>query len=456
MPALYNLYIEGLLPTSFVIIGYGRSKMTDEEFRQSMREATSLFSRTGLEVSQWDEFQRRLFYEAGEYKGETAMNGLAAKLKRLRSDFGTFGRRLFYCATPPAAFPQIATGLGSAGLTRESRIIVEKPFGSDLQSAIDLNRTVHKYFDEKQIYRIDHYLGKETVQNILVVRFANGMFEPIWNRRYVSAVLLEVAESVGIEGRAGFYEEAGAIKDIVQNHMMQLLATLGMEPPASFNAESIRDEKVKLLRSICPIEPDGVVRGRYARGVIDGKEVPGYLEEEDVAPDSHTETFVAMKTEIQNWRWAGVPIFMRTGKRLHRRATTITMFFQDAPYMLFQESGLDRPQPNHLTIRVQPDEGITITFDAKMPGPEMRVKPVNMHFDYAESFMAKPAEAYERLLHDAMLGDATLFTRADEIERCWEIVEPILKRTPPVDYPAGSWGPREAHDLVAPWRWHLG
>ncbi|MGH2811058.1 MAG: glucose-6-phosphate dehydrogenase, partial [Actinomycetota bacterium] len=271
-----------------------------------------------------------------------------------------------------------------------------------------------------------------------------------------SAVLLEVAESVGIEGRAGFYEEAGAIKDIVQNHMMQLLATLGMEPPASFNAESIRDEKVKLLRSICPIEPGNMVRGRYTRGVIGGKEVPGYLEEEDVAADSHTETFVAMKTEIQNWRWAGVPIFMRTGKRLHRRSTTITVFFQDAPYMLFQESGLDRPQPNHLTIRVQPDEGITITFDAKMPGPDMRVKPVNMHFDYAESFMAKPAEAYERLLHDAMLGDATLFTRADEIERCWEIVEPILKRTPPVDYPAGSWGPKEAHDLVTPWRWHLG
>ncbi|HVF11697.1 MAG TPA: glucose-6-phosphate dehydrogenase, partial [Actinomycetota bacterium] len=357
--------------------------------------------------------------------------------------------------TPPSAFELIAQRIAEQELSPRSRIVVEKPFGRDVESARSLNEALHRVFDENQIFRIDHYLGKETVQNILVLRFSNGMFEPIWNRRYVSSVQVDVAESVGIEGRGKFYEEAGVIRDIVQNHMMQLVATLMMEPPASFDAESIRDEKVKLLRAVPRLKPENVVRGQYVSGMVDGKGVVGYRQETDVASDSFTESFVAIRAEIENWRWAGVPIFLRTGKRLPLRATTITVVFKDAPHMLFEESGLAAPSPNHLTIRVQPDEGITLTFDAKVPGPEMEIAPVDMSFDYDTSFMTEPAEAYERLIHDAMEGDATLFTRADEIERAWEIVEPLLDKTRPEFYEAGSWGPRESEQLVAPGIWHL-
>jgi glucose-6-phosphate 1-dehydrogenase len=334
---------------------------------------------------------------------------------------------------------------------------MEKPFGHDAASARELNRILHGVFDEQQIYRIDHYLGKETVQNILVLRFANGFFEPIWNRRYVRQVQINVAEEIGIEGRGRFYEEAGAMRDIVQNHIMQLLALVTMEPPARFDAESIRDEKVKLLRSVPPVrrrERD-VVRGQYVAGVVRGVLVPGYREEHDVTPDSSTETFVAMRLRVENWRWAGVPIVVRTGKRLQRTATEVMIAFAAAPHLLFEESGLERPGPNDLCIRIQPNEGISLSFDAKVPGPEMQVGKVQMDFEYQKSFMTEPAEAYERLLHDVMVEDHTLFMRADEIERAWEIVEPVLERLPPHPYFAGSWGPERAKDLVAPYEWHL-
>jgi len=459
MPALYNLFCENLLPEKFGVVGYARSKISDEEFRQRMQAAIAIHSRTGLKKSAWKEFEKHLCYLAGSYSDESAFEDLAVRLKEVDNEFGTEGRRIFYCATPPSVVPGIAAGLGSAHLNTEARIVAEKPFGHNLPSAIELNNSLHDSFHERQIFRIDHYLGKETVQNILVFRFANGMFEPIWNRHYVASVQIEVAESVGIEGRGSFYEEAGAVRDIVQNHMMQLLATLMMEPPASFDAEAIRNEKVKLLRAVRQFEPKNSIKGQYTEGEVAGHQVPGYRQEEGVSKGSNTETFVAVRASIENWRWAGVPVFLRTGKRMPVRATTVTVFFHKAPFMMFQDSGVDLPEnrreANHLTIRIQPDEGITITFDAKVPGPAMRVAPVNMHFDYEDSFMAKPAEAYERLIHDAMLGDPTLFTRADEIERSWEVVDKILDKTPPLQYPAGKWGPAAAQGLVSPGRWHL-
>jgi len=460
MPALYNLYCQNLLPERFAVVGYGRSELNDDQFRQKIQESIAVHSRTGLDKAAWQQFERHLCYVSGSYSDDSAMRNLALRLKEIDNEFNTEGRRLYYCATPPSAFPAIARSLGAAGLGDESRIVVEKPFGNDLKSAIELNGILHEVFRERQIFRIDHYLGKETVQNILVFRFANGMFEPIWNRHYVSSVQIEVAESVGIEGRGSFYEEAGATRDIVQNHMIQLLATLAMEPPASFEAEAIRNEKVKVLRSLHPFDPRNMVKGQYTAGEIDGRPVRGYQEEQDVLTGSTTETFVALRAEIENWRWAGVPFFLRTGKRLPKRATAVTVYFQDAPFMMFQESGIDRPEdrpvPNHLTLRIQPDEGITLTFDAKIPGPDMKVAPVNMDFDYDESFTSRPAEAYERLLHDAMMGDATLFTRADEIERAWEIVDAILPKARPMPYWSGTWGPAAADGLVSPAKWHLG
>jgi glucose-6-phosphate 1-dehydrogenase len=420
-----------------------------------MKQAVAEHSRMGVQERRWSDFQRHLSYIQGDYSDGASFKELGAHLSEVDSELGTQGRRLFYCATPPSAFPAIATMIGEAGLAEGSRIVVEKPFGHDLSSAIDLNATLHSVFDEHQILRIDHYLGKETVQNILVFRFSNGMFEPIWNRGYVSSVQIDVAETVGIGRRGSFYEEAGAVRDIVQNHMMQLLSILTLEPPPAFDAEAIRNEKVKLLRSVRPIDPTMLVRGQYTAGVVEGEAVPGYQEEEEVSEGSQTETFAAMRVDIENWRWAGVPIYLRTGKRMPRRATCITMMFHGAPHLLFESSGLERPEPNHLCIRVQPDEGITITFGAKVPGPDMRVAPVDMDFDYHESFMSQPAEAYERLIHDAMLGDATLFTRADEIERSWEIVDGILGKSDPEPYQAGTWGPPAANELIRPGRWHL-
>ena len=455
MPALYNLFLQELLPSDMAIVGYARSDLDDSTFRARMRQEVAEHSRTGVDEGAWSRFSSALFFVKGGYDEPGAMDGLADRLVSLEDELGLSGERLFYCATPPSAFEQIPLRLAEAGLANRSRIVIEKPFGSDLASACRLNEVLHQAFPESQVFRIDHYLGKETVQNLLVFRFSNGMFEPIWNRRYVSMVQIDVAESDGIETRAKFYEEAGAIRDIVQNHMMQLLATLMMEPPAKFDAESIRDEKVKLLRSVPPIAPSDVARGQYVTGSVSSQTVAGYRQETGVPADSITETFAAIKVNIENWRWAGVPVFLRTGKRLPRRETTINVVFHDAPHMLFEESGIATPEPNHLAIRIQPNEGITLTFDAKVPGPEMKVTPVEMSFDYEESFMTQPAEAYERLLHDALDGDATLFTRADEIERCWQIVEPILVREPPEFYEAGSWGPPGSDRLLNGARWHL-
>ena len=457
MPALYNLFVESLLPEDFAVVGYSRTEMSTHEFREHQAANVAKYSRTGLDPGAWEHFAQHIDYIAGGFEPEGAMHHLAQRLEEIDAAIHGGGRRMFYCAVPPSLFPKIATRLGEEGLNRDSRIVMEKPFGFDLASAKELNRRLHEVFDENQIYRIDHYLGKETVQNVLVLRFANGMFEPIWNRRYVKQVQIDVAEELGIEGRGRFYEEAGAMRDIVQNHIMQLLAFVTMEPPARFDAESIRDEKVKLLRSVPPVrrrERD-LVRGQYVAGVVRGVLVPGYREEIDVAPESITETFVAIRMRVENWRWAGVPIIVRTGKRLARSATQITISFAAAPHLLFEESGLDLPGPNNLIIRVQPNEGISLSFDAKVPGPEMRLGQVQMDFEYEKSFMTKPAEAYERLLHDVMVEDHTLFMRADEIERAWEIVEPVLERLPPDPYFAGSWGPERAKELVAPYQWHL-
>lgn len=455
MPALYNLFAQNLMPERFAVIGYARSPMEEADFRSAMHDAVKQHSRSGIDAKTWRDFASRLHYVSGEYSDEGGIDELLPILKSSETEIGIADQRLFYCATPPSTFPDIAGGLGSLDLTKNSRIIVEKPFGHDLESARELNRVLHEHFDESQIFRIDHYLGKETVQNIMVFRFSNGMFEPIWNRRYVSSVQIDVAEELGIEARGAFYEEAGAVRDIVQNHLMQLLAILTMEPPVSFDAESIRDEKVKLLKAVPPIDPACVIRGQYTAGEIGGKKVVAYRKEKDVSPKSSTETFVAAKLFVENWRWSNVPFYFRTGKRLPKRATTITVIFHDAPKALFADSGIGRPEPNHLTIRIQPNEGITLTFDAKVPGPEMRVAPVDMHFDYDESFMTEPAEAYERLLHDCMHGDATLFTRSDEIERSWEIVGPILPHTSPEPYHAGTWGPTSADAMVAPDGWNL-
>ena len=455
MPALYNLFAQELLPEQFAVIAYSRTPLSDEEFRSSSKENVREHSRTGLDERIWEWFEPRLHYVSGEFDSEGAMHHLVERLDTCDELFGTEGRRVFYCATPPQAFVQIVQRLGEEKLHRDARIVIEKPFGEDLKSAKELNHTLHEVFDESQIYRIDHYLGKETVQNILVFRFSNGMFEPIWNRRFVRSVELNVAEDIGIEGRGKFYESAGAVRDIVQNHLLQLLTVLAMEPPSSFNAESIRDEKMKVLNAMPVFEVGNVVRGQYTAGEVGGEQVPGYREEENVAPDSITETFTAMKGSVENWRWAGVPFFLRTGKRLARRSTEVTVTFHDAPHMLFEEAGVSVPDANKITIRIQPDEGISLTFDAKVPGPDMQVTPVTMDFDYEESFMTAPAEAYERLLHDIMDGDRTLFPRGDEAERAWQLLDPVLDKTPPQEYRAGTWGPKKADELIAPWKWSL-
>jgi glucose-6-phosphate 1-dehydrogenase len=363
-----------------------------------------------------------------------------AKLDELR---GTEGRRLYYCATPPSAFPLIVSRLGECGPQGGARIVFEKPFGRDLASARELNAAIHRVFAEPQVFRIDHYLGKETVQNILLFRFANSLFERVWNRDAIDHVQITVAESIGVEGRGAFYEEAGALRDIVQNHMLQVLSFLAMEPPRSFEAEAIRDEKVKLLRALRALESSDIVRGQYAAGSVEGQPVPGYREEEEVAPASTVETFLAIRAHIENWRWAGVPFYLRTGKRLPRRTTEVTIAFCDAPSYLFEGLGLPVPPPHHLTLRIQPDEGISFAFQAKEPGPRLAPRTVGMDFAYDSSFEAAPAEAYERLIHDPASGDHTLFPREDGVERAWEIVAPVLDAPPAVElYEAGSLGAR--------------
>jgi len=467
LPALYNLALRRLLPNGFTVVGYARREKNHELFRQEMHEAVAQFSRTTpLQEAVWKSFAEGLFYQQGNFDDPAGYRKLKEMLEQAERERGTGGNRLFYLATPPAFFPEIISQLGGAGLVQAapeserrpwSRIIIEKPFGHDLASAQELNRQVLQVFHEDQVYRIDHYLGKETVQNLLVFRFANGIFEPVWNRRYVDHVQITVAESLGVEGRGDYYETAGVIRDIIQNHMLQLLSLTAMEPPVTAEANAIRDEKVKVLRAIRPIRPDEVglytVRGQYGPGVVAGERVPGYREEPDVAPDSVTETYAALKLYIDSWRWAGVPFYLRSGKRLPKRVTEIAIQFKGVPLMLFANGAGSDIEPNVLGLNIQPDEGIALRFGAKVPGPAMRIRPVAMDFRYGAAFSDAAPDAYERLLLDCMLGDSTLFTRRDEVEAAWQFITPIIegwKASQPrfPNYAAGTWGPEESQRFM--------
>ena len=463
IPALYNLARQRLLPEGFSVAGVARREMSDLEFRRKMREAVEQFSGSGpIDAAVWETFARGLHYFSGDFQDPGTWTRLAASLSELDRERGTGGNRIFHLATPPSSYLDIVRGVAAAGLSRPpqgwARMVIEKPFGHDLASAIALNREVSGVFGEDQIYRIDHYLGKETVQNILVFRFSSGIFEPIWNRRYVDHVQITVAETLGVETRAAYYEESGALRDMLQSHMLQLLALTAMEPPVAFDAGAVRDEKAKVLRGIRPLTAEEVdrfaVRGQYAEGIAEGAAAPAYRDEPGVRPDSCTETYAAVRLMIENWRWADVPFYLRTGRRLPRRMTEIVLRFKQAPFPLFGRRAAGEVLPSLLTLRVQPDEGISLRFNAKQPGPAVSIKPVTMDFSYATSFGVKTAEAYERLLLDCMLGDATLFARSDTMEASWSLVDPILdawQARPPQGiplYPAGSWGPREAEELL--------
>jgi glucose-6-phosphate 1-dehydrogenase len=447
LPALYHLFMEGLLPASFGIVGYARTEQNDAQFRDMARESVERFGRTKPEPESWEEFSRHLSYVAGEFTDEGAMAHLREHLEELDRSAGTEGRRFFYCATPPQAFLDIVARLGEEGMNRDSKIVIEKPFGTDLESARRLNRIAHEVFDESQIFRIDHYLGKETVQNILVFRFGNALWEPLWNRRYIDHIQLSVCEDIGIEGRGRFYERTGAIRDMVQTHLFQVLTFLTMEPPAAFDPESLRDEKVKVFRAV-DVSPDTVVRGQYR----------GYRDEEGVAADSDVETFVALRAEIDSWRWAGVPFFLRTGKRLSRKVTQAVVVFRDVPHRLFEEAGVTQVvEPNRLALRIQPDEGVSLSFAVQRPGLGISVDEALLRFDYETRFADMPlVEAYEMLLFEAMHGDQTLFIRQESLERAWEVLAPVIEEPPPLhEYEPGSWGPEEADALISPRRWHL-
>ena len=467
LPALYNLALEQPLPPQFTVVGVARRPFSHEEFRQQALESINKFSRNRpVNQAVWETFSRGLYYHQSQFDDADGYKRLAELLQQLDHERSTGGNHVFYMATPPSFYPSIADHLNGAGLSKKgaatvspwTRIIVEKPFGHDLQSALALNAELDKSFSEEQIYRIDHYLGKETVQNIMVLRFANGIFEPIWNRRYIDNVQLTVAESIGVDSRGDYYEEAGAMRDMIQNHMMQLLTLVAMEPPANFDADAVRDEKVKVLRSIPPLQDNEIaadtVRAQYAPGLISGAPVPAYREEKGVDPRSRTETFVAIKLAIDNWRWAGVPFYLRHGKRLAKRTTEISITFKRPPYLLFRGTGADQMQPNVLSLRIQPNEGIALVFDAKVPGQEMQLRSVNMDFLYGSSFGVEPPEAYERLLLDCMLGDSTLFTRIDESEYSWRLVDNIEHAwtRQPIStiarYEPGTWGPKEADALI--------
>jgi glucose-6-phosphate 1-dehydrogenase len=447
-PALARLAERNQLPREFAVIGVARTMMSDDDFAARVPELAS----RGVAFS----------YVAGSFDDPDTFTRLAEVLGACDVRHGTLGNRLFYLATVPSAFARVAAGLGAAGLAEEPagtfrRLVIEKPFGRDLASAEDLDAHLHEFFHEHQIFRIDHYLAKETVQNILALRFANAIFEPLWNRRYVDHVELTVAESLGVQHRGTFYEQAGALRDIVQNHLLQVLALTAMEPPANFTANAVRDEKVKLLRSIRPLQPWDlprlVVRGQYVAATVDGEPLAGYRDEEGVARNSTTETFLALRLEIDNWRWAGVPFCVRTGKRLPRRVTEVAIRYKQVPFLPLPKSAVDSIEPNTTVLRIQPDEGIEVSFGAKVPGSPFRVRTVDLDFSYLEAFAEEPPDAYERVLFDALAGDATLFIRNDEVVQSWRVVQPVLEAfqhesLPLYFYPAGTWGPPEADALL--------
>jgi glucose-6-phosphate 1-dehydrogenase len=464
VPAIYNIAADGELPPAVSIIGFARRPKSDDEFRKDMEQGVRKFSRQTVRDELWNGFARSIFYHPSEFGDEEGYKQLAERLDQLDKEHGTRGNRLFYFACSPDQFEPILKNLKKAGLSKAregswARVIVEKPFGTDLKSAQHLNQIVLDAFSEDQIYRIDHFLGKETAQNILVLRFANAIFEPLWNTRYIDHVQITAAETLGVEGRAGYYEGAGALRDMVQNHLLQLLCLVAMEPPTDLGADSIRDEKVKVVRSLRHFAENDianfVVRGQYAAGAIGGKPVPAYREEKNVNPKSQTETFVALRLLIDNWRWADVPIYVRVGKRLPKSGTEISVHFKKAPSVLFNKESQAFDQ-NVLVIRIQPDEGISLRMQAKMPGTSFRIEPVKMDFHYGTSFGKASPEAYERLLLNAMSGDATLFARRDEVEQAWAFIDTIerawaVKENAPglFAHPAGSWGPDEADELLA-------
>ena len=446
LPAFYHLFLEGHMPEGFAIIGYARTEMTDDEFREMAHESISAYGTRSAEGEVWQSFSRHLMYVPGEFSDHGAMNHIVRHLEATDRRHGTQGNRFFYAATPPSAYPDIVHRIGEAGLAEGSKIVFEKPFGYDLDSAVELNRTIHEVFDESQVFRIDHYLGKETVQNILAFRFANGLFEPVWNRRYLDHVQITVAESIGIENRGAFYEQTGAVRDMVATHLIQLLTFLAMEPPVSFQPDRLRDETVKVLRGAKRIDPTRVVRGQY----------DGYRSEPGVGDDSTVETFAAMEVEIDSWRWSDVPFYLRTGKGLASKVSEVTLKYRKVPYNVFRGTDLDLPRRDHLTIRIQPNEGITIAVNAKKPGPGLELGRVTMDFDYEREFHTEILDAYELLLLEAMEGDHTLFLRQDGVERAWELLMPVLDHPGAVSpYDRGSWGPEEADKLIAPRRWHI-
>lgn len=461
-PALFDLASHQCLAPSFRLIGFARSPMTDDAFRESSSE---FLPKAGADAAAKDsfrsEFAQRLHYVTGQYDDPASYKNLATRLEELDREGQLGGNRLFYLSVPPEIYAPVIEQLGKAGLAKPrdekswTRIIIEKPFGRDAKSARELNRRARNVFEEAQIYRIDHYLGKETVQNVLAFRFSNGIFEPIWNRNHVEHVQITAAETLGVERRAAFYETAGALRDMVQSHVLQLTSLVSLEPPAAFEATAVRNEKIKVLQSIRPFTRDAiwrdVVRGQYGPGTIEGKQVPGYRQEPGVKPDSRTETFVALKLAVDNWRWHGVPFYLRTGKRLSRSFTEIAIQFRQAPHLVFQGEQL---HPNLLVLNIQPEEGISLSFGAKSPGAAMHIRPVTMDFSYRTTFGGKPGNAYATLINDCIRGDATLFDRADSVEAAWDLVDPILEAwetsaPPPFpNYSAGSSGPRASADLA--------
>lgn len=473
LPALYNLKRSHLLPQAFAIIGVAHTPMSQDDFRRKLNQEVHEFATVVVDEQLWQQFEQRLYYLPGEFQDAQTYQRLQQLLLQADQDCGTQGNYLFYLATASSFFCDIIAQLGAAGLTQENnghwrRVIIEKPFGHDLDSARTLNQNISRVLKESQIYRIDHYLGKETVQNILVFRFGNGLFEPVWNRDHIDHVQITVAETVGVEGRGNFYEGTGATRDMVQNHLFQLLTMTAMEPPISFDADAVRDEKSKLLKAVQPFTAETVrtqaVRGQYGEGTVNGEILSAYRSEPRVAPDSTTETYAALKLTIDNWRWAGVPFYLRTGKRLPERVTEVAVQFKQVPSLLFRDTPIDHLTPNFLVLRIQPDEGINIQFGAKIPGPTMQMGKVKMDFCYADYFGTTPGTGYETLLYDCMIGDATLFQRSDNVELGWSVVTPILEtwQTSSAeqfsDYAAGSWGPTGADELLQrdgrQWRSH--